>query len=109
MYNLFIQCGGGCTGDSECEEYETYEECNPNENECSWDGIVINNIQDYALVVGNPAKQIGWVCECGEKLSNNLDCKKCNRQFIQSKIPPPEFVLVIVSWSFTRRKYFGQK
>ena len=47
--------------------------------------VVINNIQDYALVVGNPAKQIGWVCECGDKLSIKLDCKKCNRQFIQSK------------------------
>jgi len=26
--------------------------------------VVANDIPDYALVVGNPAKQVGWICEC---------------------------------------------
>ncbi len=30
--------------------------------------VVIKNIANYALVVGNPAKQIGWMSEYGHKL-----------------------------------------
>jgi UDP-2-acetamido-3-amino-2,3-dideoxy-glucuronate N-acetyltransferase len=45
-------------------------------------GAVVNkNIPDFALVVGNPAKQIGWTCECGERLSDNLECLACERKF----------------------------
>ena len=31
--------------------------------------VVTKNIPDYALVVGNPAKQIGWVSEYGHRLA----------------------------------------
>lgn len=30
--------------------------------------VVTRNVPDYALVVGNPAKQIGWMSEYGSKL-----------------------------------------
>ncbi|MEN3040585.1 MAG: DapH/DapD/GlmU-related protein [Bacteroidia bacterium] len=30
--------------------------------------VVLNDVPDHALVVGNPARQVGWVCECGETL-----------------------------------------
>ena len=30
--------------------------------------VVTKNINDYALIVGNPGKQIGWVSEFGHKL-----------------------------------------
>jgi len=43
--------------------------------------VVNNNVQDYALVVGNPAKQIGWVCECGERLSDDLECLACGKKY----------------------------
>ena len=33
--------------------------------------VVTKNISSYALVVGNPAKQIGWVSEYGHRLSFN--------------------------------------
>ncbi len=37
--------------------------------------VVTKDVPDYALVVGNPAKQIGYICECGLRLSdNNLKC-----------------------------------
>lgn len=36
--------------------------------------VVTKDIPDYALVVGNPAKQIGWVSEYGHKLT--FDQKK---------------------------------
>jgi UDP-2-acetamido-3-amino-2,3-dideoxy-glucuronate N-acetyltransferase len=36
---------------------------------------------DHALVVGNPAKQIGWACQCGERLADDLECFECGKQF----------------------------
>jgi len=45
-------------------------------------GAVVNkNIADYALVVGNPARQIGWACECGERLPDDLECLTCGKQY----------------------------
>jgi UDP-2-acetamido-3-amino-2,3-dideoxy-glucuronate N-acetyltransferase len=45
-------------------------------------GAVVNkNIPDYALVVGNPAKQIGWTCECGERLADDLECIACQKRY----------------------------
>ena len=45
-------------------------------------GAVVNkNVPDYAIVVGNPAKQIGWACECGERLTEDLSCLSCGKQF----------------------------
>ena len=41
--------------------------------------VVTKDIPDYALVVGNPSRQIGWVSEYGERLnfdsSNKAICK----------------------------------
>ena len=37
--------------------------------------VVTNNIPDFALVVGNPGKIIGWVNKKGEKLKFNQDGK----------------------------------
>jgi UDP-2-acetamido-3-amino-2,3-dideoxy-glucuronate N-acetyltransferase len=45
-------------------------------------GAVVNrNIPDYALVVGNPFRQIGWVCQCGERLPDNLECLTCGSRY----------------------------
>ncbi len=41
--------------------------------------VVTNDVPDHALVVGNPAKQIGWMCECGGKLDENIKCTECQR------------------------------
>ncbi len=35
--------------------------------------VVTKNVPDYALLVGNPAKQIGWMSEYGHKLSFNTE------------------------------------
>ena len=51
--------------------------------------VVIRDVPDYALVVGNPARQVGWVCACGTKLSLTTDpdsketakCPKCGREY----------------------------
>jgi len=45
-------------------------------------GAVVNrNVPDHALVVGNPAKRIGFVCVCGERLSDDLGCPGCNKKY----------------------------
>ena len=35
--------------------------------------VVTKDVPDHALVVGNSARQIGWVCECGERLVRKSD------------------------------------
>ncbi|MGI8499979.1 MAG: acyltransferase [Hassallia sp.] len=45
---------------------------------------VTKDIADYALVYGNPAKQVGWMCECGAKLDEfekTTVCKACDRTY----------------------------
>lgn len=44
--------------------------------------VVTKDVPDYALVAGVPAKQIGWVCECGERLGEPYICKKCGRKYV---------------------------
>jgi UDP-2-acetamido-3-amino-2,3-dideoxy-glucuronate N-acetyltransferase len=39
--------------------------------------VVTKDIPDYTLVMGNPARQIGRVCKCGEKLDEKGNCKVC--------------------------------
>lgn len=35
--------------------------------------VITKDVADYALVVGNPAKQIGWVSEYGHRLNFNAE------------------------------------
>lgn len=41
--------------------------------------VVTKDVPPYALVVGNPAKQIGWVCECGARLDQKNMCSNCKK------------------------------
>jgi len=46
--------------------------------------VVTRDINDYAIVVGVPAKIIGWICECGNKLKFKKEkaiCKICKRKY----------------------------
>jgi UDP-2-acetamido-3-amino-2,3-dideoxy-glucuronate N-acetyltransferase len=43
--------------------------------------VITRDVPDYALVVGNPARQIGWVCQCGERLSEELACSHCSTPY----------------------------
>ncbi len=43
--------------------------------------VVTKNVPDHALMVGNPAKQIGWACTCGERLTLDLECLSCGKRF----------------------------
>ena len=46
--------------------------------------VVLHDIPPYALVVGNPARQIGFMCECGERLPACLVCA-CGNRFEHAK------------------------
>ena len=49
-------------------------------------GALVNkDVPDYGLVVGNPAKQVGWMCECGERLSEDLMCLVCAKSYEKSE------------------------
>ena len=47
--------------------------------------VVTKTIKPYALVVGNPAKQIGWMSEYGHKLDFNMagiaTCPESNQEY----------------------------
>jgi UDP-2-acetamido-3-amino-2,3-dideoxy-glucuronate N-acetyltransferase len=47
--------------------------------------VVTKSVLPFALVVGNPAKQIGWVSEYGHRLNFNADgiaiCKESNQKY----------------------------
>ena len=51
--------------------------------------VVTRDVPDYALVLGNPARLAGWMCQCGVKLSgtgkvsleSKLECAACGDQY----------------------------
>ena len=44
--------------------------------------VVTKDVPDYALMAGVPAKQIGWVCECGLPLKKTFHCNECQRKYV---------------------------
>jgi len=46
--------------------------------------VVTRDVPDYALMMGVPAKQVGWVCSCGVRLlhpSPVIVCKSCGKTY----------------------------
>ena len=57
--------------------------------------IVTRDVPDFALVVGNPARRLGWVCACGARLQDDsgrpatpnptpnatVSCSRCGRRY----------------------------
>jgi UDP-2-acetamido-3-amino-2,3-dideoxy-glucuronate N-acetyltransferase len=48
--------------------------------------VVTKDVPNYALMYGVPAKQNGWMCECGTRLSEveaqkKFQCDKCERKY----------------------------
>lgn len=47
-------------------------------------GAVVNkDVADHALMVGVPARRVGWMCECGERLAGEgeVRCGACGRRY----------------------------
>src|SRR5262245_56273859 len=43
--------------------------------------VVTRDVGAYSLVVGNPARPIGWICVCGSRLPDDLRCDSCGRRY----------------------------
>ncbi len=39
--------------------------------------VVTRSVPDHVIVVGNPARPVGYACACGEKLGDDLACPAC--------------------------------
>ncbi len=46
--------------------------------------VVTRSVSDYALVIGNPARQTGWVCTCNQRLEfeqGKAACATCGKEY----------------------------
>lgn len=52
--------------------------------------VVLRTVPDFALMVGNPARQVGWMCRCASRLpmpvpaqlNSSTKCPQCQAQFL---------------------------
>lgn len=47
--------------------------------------VVTRDVPDHALVVGNPGRVTGWMCQCGVKLlveDKNASCQACGKRYL---------------------------
>ncbi len=42
--------------------------------------VVTRDVPTHAIVAGNPARQMGWCCECAARLPESLTCE-CGRRY----------------------------
>ncbi|MEG0798720.1 MAG: DapH/DapD/GlmU-related protein [Acidaminococcaceae bacterium] len=47
--------------------------------------VVAVDVKNYARMIGVPARQVGWICECGEKLGVSLLCSHCGRKYVEEE------------------------
>jgi UDP-2-acetamido-3-amino-2,3-dideoxy-glucuronate N-acetyltransferase len=47
--------------------------------------VVTQDVLDHAIMAGVPARQIGWVCECGQKLNSQRVCTECGSKYQRTK------------------------
>jgi UDP-2-acetamido-3-amino-2,3-dideoxy-glucuronate N-acetyltransferase len=46
--------------------------------------VVTKDVPEFALVIGNPARQVGWMCQCGVRLefeSGVAHCSQCEWKY----------------------------
>ena len=43
--------------------------------------VVTRDVADHAIVVGNPARRVGWLCRCGQRLEAPYACSNCARRY----------------------------
>jgi UDP-2-acetamido-3-amino-2,3-dideoxy-glucuronate N-acetyltransferase len=43
--------------------------------------VVVDDVENHALMVGNPARRTGWMCRCGIRLSDLLECPACGDRY----------------------------
>lgn len=43
--------------------------------------VLACDVPAHAFMIGNPARQRGWACRCGERLNKELRCRFCGDQY----------------------------
>jgi UDP-2-acetamido-3-amino-2,3-dideoxy-glucuronate N-acetyltransferase len=43
--------------------------------------VVTHDVARHAIVVGSPARPVGWACRCGETLPASLECARCGDSY----------------------------
>lgn len=46
--------------------------------------VVTSDVPPYALMVGVPARRVGWMCQCGERLhvvEGTVECARCDSAY----------------------------
>lgn len=52
--------------------------------------VITKDVPDYALIVGNPGRISGWMCECGVKLASgasvpaSVECSACAKKYVKT-------------------------
>lgn len=46
--------------------------------------VVTRDVPPHALVVGTPARRVGWACRCGETLPPSLTCARCSDSYAET-------------------------
>jgi UDP-2-acetamido-3-amino-2,3-dideoxy-glucuronate N-acetyltransferase len=65
--------------------------------------VVVRDVPDFALVVGNPARQIGWMCFCANKLpltASSASGERCICTSCDSEFEKGESGLAVIRDSF---------
>jgi UDP-2-acetamido-3-amino-2,3-dideoxy-glucuronate N-acetyltransferase len=47
--------------------------------------VVTADVPPHAVVVGTPARRIGWACRCGETLPVALACERCGDVYVEDQ------------------------
>jgi len=47
--------------------------------------VVTRSVSPHALVLGSPARQVGWMCRCGERLAGSGEgtCQACGTSYVK--------------------------
>jgi acetyltransferase-like isoleucine patch superfamily enzyme len=55
--------------------------------------VVVRSVPDFAMILGNPGRHVGWMCVCAKRLpfpvglqkyTEQLSCPNCQRRFAQT-------------------------
>jgi UDP-2-acetamido-3-amino-2,3-dideoxy-glucuronate N-acetyltransferase len=66
--------------------------------------VVLRDVPDYALIVGNPGRLAGWMCSCGHRIdfatNDHGRCRSCPKTYIRkdgkvSEETTPDLVVVV--------------
>ena len=69
--------------------------------------VVTRDVPDHALVMGNPARQTGWICMCGEKMDSTFTCPVCGKT-IQPEHTPEVNPIVFMDLAAQQQRIMPQ-